>query len=208
MRFRCILLVVPFLFSVVVYAEQGAVESTSTYKEVMEKLPKVLDYMDDHKKALRAKGVDVQDGNYDEDEALEKIKKKVVQSFKRAYESAAGDYNYSAPNSLFQKRDPFANSQLMRERLLSGKAGETFSFRAQPNAYIPGLKLRGILDGETDDERLGLIEVASEGVFLVREGDTFSVRSAGKNVVVLVKEINNLSLMVEMGTLGEVIIVR
>ncbi|MEW5057141.1 MAG: hypothetical protein AB1Y25_05910 [Cycloclasticus sp.] len=196
MKFRYVLLLVPVLFSVVVHAQQGAVESTSAYKEIMEKLPTVLDYLKDHKNALRAKGVDVQDASYDAGKPIEEIKKKLEQPFRRVF------------NSAFQKRDPFANSQRMHERLQSGDSGEAFSFRAQPNAYIPGLKLRGILDGESEDERLGLIEVASEGVFLVREGDTFSVRSAGSNVVVLVKEINNLSLMVEMGTLGEVIIVR
>ncbi|MEY8252236.1 MAG: hypothetical protein RPR91_07620 [Colwellia sp.] len=196
MKFRYVLLLVPVLFSVVVHAQQGAVESTSAYKEIMEKLPTVLDYLKDHKNALRAKGVDVQDASYDAGKPIEEIKKKLEQPFRRVF------------NSAFQKRDPFANSQRMHERLQSGDSAGAFSFRAQPNAYIPGLKLRGILDGESEDERLGLIEVASEGVFLVREGDTFSVRSAGSNVVVLVKEINNLSLMVEMGTLGEVIIVR
>jgi hypothetical protein len=45
---------------------------------------------------------------------------------------------------------------------------------------------------------------------MVREGDTISLRTGGasSNAVINVVKINQLTLVVESGTLGEVIIVR
>jgi len=45
-------------------------------------------------------------------------------------------------------------------------------------------------------------------VFLVREGDTISLQKNGKNNVLKVKKITKLSALVEVGTLGQVIVVR
>jgi hypothetical protein len=70
------------------------------------------------------------------------------------------------------------------------------------------LRLKAIV--LSGDSTLGLIEIGSEGVFLVREGDIVSYRTGagGSNSVIKIKEINDLNLVVEAGTLGEIIVLR
>ena len=102
-------------------------------------------------------------------------------------------------------RDPFSVSPAMLEE--SKLKSEGLRFTPMAGAQVPQLKLRGIINAESED-RLGLIEVVREGVFLVREGDTISLRSAASNTVIKITEIGALSVVVEAGTLGEVIVVR
>ena len=72
---------------------------------------------------------------------------------------------------------------------------------------IPNLRLRGFVTGN-GNQPVALLEVGKHQVFLVREGDTISLQNAGKNSVLKVKKITNLSALVEVGTLGQVIVVR
>ena len=99
-------------------------------------------------------------------------------------------------------RDPFA--------IGGGRNGDgDLRFIRQAGASLPPLRLRGIVNGQ-DGARVGLLEVGSEGVYMVREGDTISLRTGGasSNAVINVVKINQLTLVIESGTLGEVIIVR
>lgn len=103
-------------------------------------------------------------------------------------------------------RDPFAISPLMdQEAALQGR-GMRFTPLA-PGGKTPELKLRGIVNGR-DGGRVALLDVGGAEVYLVREGDTISLHNAGRNTVIKIKEVSHLSLLAEVGTLGEVIIVR
>ena len=101
------------------------------------------------------------------------------------------------------ERDPFALGG--RD---SGDSGG-LRFRPQTGTSLPELKLRGIVNG-ADGSRVGLLQVGNQQVYMVRAGDTISLRTrnSASNTVINVREINQLTLIVESGTLGEVIIVR
>lgn len=78
---------------------------------------------------------------------------------------------------------------------------------AELQRRMPTISLRGFLDAG-DGAPLAILEVAGVGVLLVREGDTISVQNKEVNTVLRVKELSNLSVHVEIGTLGRVIVVR
>ena len=98
--------------------------------------------------------------------------------------------------------DPFAATAVS-----SGKGGVAFT--RQPTSNVPRLELRGIVWSQNND-RIGLLQVGNEGVYMVREGDTVSLRTGrgAGNTVLSIKEISKIAVLVETGVLGEVIIVR
>ena len=98
--------------------------------------------------------------------------------------------------------DPFAVTTVT-----SGNSGVAFT--RQPTSNVPRLELRGIVWSESND-RIGLLQVGNEGVYMVREGDTVSLRTGrgAGNTVLSIKEISKIAVLVETGVLGEVIIVR
>lgn len=107
------------------------------------------------------------------------------------------------PGRVQSERDPFA---------LGGRdVGDSGGLRFRPQAAtsIPELQLRGIVNG-ADGSRVGLLQVGNQQVYMVRAGDTISLRTrnSASNTVINIREINQLTLIVESGTLGEVIIVR
>jgi hypothetical protein len=99
-------------------------------------------------------------------------------------------------------RDPFV--------MQGGGFGRSAGLRFTPGGQtgVPRLRLKAIV--LSGDSTLGLIEIGSEGVFLVREGDIVSYRigAGASNSVIKIKEINDLNLVVEAGTLGEIIVLR
>ena len=107
------------------------------------------------------------------------------------------------PESLEAERDPFA----LGGRAVTNSGG--LRFRPQSANSLPELRLRGIVNG-ADGTRVGLLQIGNAHVYMVKAGDTISLRGGGSNsnTVINVREINQLTLIVESGTLGEVIIVR
>lgn len=105
------------------------------------------------------------------------------------------------------ERDPFATTPLMEQTAIRGqKSG--LDFTPLPTASpTPDLKLRGIVSAG-DGARVALLDVTGSGVYLVREGDTISLRGSERNTVIKVEKMNHLTLTVSVGTLGEVVIVR
>ena len=111
------------------------------------------------------------------------------------------------PRPFINERDPFSLSGVQRKAENVTETG--LRFTRQPGGRIPRLILRGIARG-ADNIRIGLIEIGAEGVYMVQEGDTVSLRPSGQggNTVLSIKEIGEITMIVESGTLGEVIIVR
>ena len=111
------------------------------------------------------------------------------------------------PRPFINERDPFSLSGVQRQVDSASETG--LRFTRQPGGRIPRLILRGIARG-SDNTRIGLIEIGSEGVYMVQEGDTVSLRPSAQagNTVLSIKEIGEITMIVESGTLGEVIIVR
>lgn len=104
------------------------------------------------------------------------------------------------------ERDPFTTSEQMFEQAEKSRKKPAF-VPSQITRQVPQLSLKGFIQ-DGDDVAVALLEVKGSGVFLVRRGDTISIQAGGINTVLKIKEINKLSVMVEVGTLGQVIVVR
>jgi len=59
-----------------------------------------------------------------------------------------------------------------------------------------------------DVEPTVLLEVGGLGLFIVREGDTISLQNLPGDNVLRILEINDISVTVEAGSFGELIVVR
>ncbi|WP_319381311.1 hypothetical protein [Thiomicrorhabdus sp.] len=109
-------------------------------------------------------------------------------------------------------RDPFAlTPRLMRsKRSAAGRkpAQTEYSFtRLTTDIKLPKLSLRGLII-KSENDKAAVLEVGSLGTYIVREGDTVSIPDGGFNNVIKVTRIDRLSLLIEVGKLGEVIVVR
>ncbi|GAB6071118.1 hypothetical protein JCM30760_22150 [Thiomicrorhabdus hydrogeniphila] len=112
-------------------------------------------------------------------------------------------------------RDPFAlTNQLVRHDLKRGEpsgnqiSNRNYNFtRLSASVEVPKLTLRGLIL-KSEHEKAAILEVEGLGTYVVREGDTVSIPSGGMNNVIKVTEIGRLSLLIEVGKLGEVIVVR
>ena len=104
------------------------------------------------------------------------------------------------------RRDPFSPS----DRLLQASLGQAGSPQFQPlnqATEIPRMHLRGLIEDEGGNVA-ALLEIENSGIHIVREGDTVGLYEMGVNSVIRVRRINRLNLVVEAGSLGQMIIVR
>ncbi len=71
---------------------------------------------------------------------------------------------------------------------------------------LPFMNFRGYL--QTGTGRAGLLDIEGIGAFIVREGDKVGLQQLGSDTVLRVVEINALNLIVEVGSLGEKLVVQ
>ena len=112
-------------------------------------------------------------------------------------------------DNVVEKRDPFAETpELIRESIEPTIRKKTQTFTPQVEAKkLPKMFLRGHLTG-TDGEVVALLQIDKGEVHIVREGDTIGLHDFGINSVIRVQKISRLHLVVESGSLGQLIIVR
>jgi len=101
-------------------------------------------------------------------------------------------------------RDPFDTTSTMQN--VARMAGPQF-VPSEDTAGVPKLALKGLLEGE-DGEPVGLISVENFGTFMVVKGEQISLQNGRSNLVLMVKEITPNTISVEVGTLGQLIMVR
>ena len=121
------------------------------------------------------------------------------------------NYNELAINTVSfdkERRDPFALTGFMLERYSDNRSGNTANFTALANIKMPNLSLKGILKKGENQEMIALLKVGKRGVYLVRVGDTIGFREGTNDHVMRIKSIENQSIIVEAGNLGQVIVVR
>jgi hypothetical protein len=105
-------------------------------------------------------------------------------------------------------RDPFANTKAMQdEAARQAPAGEARFTPGTDNRNIPELKLKGYIEDRFQSP-IALIEIQGYGVFLVREGDAISLQTRSGNALLKVQRVTNISVQVEIGSLGQVMVVR
>jgi hypothetical protein len=106
------------------------------------------------------------------------------------------------------QRNPFAPSR--RSVAMAGAgAGPRTQFRTNnASARLPRLKLKGLVQAYGGAEVTALLEVDKVGVYVVHKGDIIGLPNGGSDSVIKVNEITALSILVEVGSLGQLIIVR
>lgn len=184
------------------------VEPSSVIDKVKNAVSAVTEAKEINQKSLKS-----YDGNLIDD-----INRSVEQFEFNEYSNSARNFsndNYSGfslntgvgnvePNS----RDPFnLSGQASRKR--SGGFGSSF-LPSLNNNNIPTLKLRGVIHPHSDKpgELLALLEVGNNDVHMVRVGDEISYDPRDPNAAIKIIDINRLTVTVQAGSLGNVLIVR
>ncbi|OUR72244.1 hypothetical protein A9Q78_07360 [Methylophaga sp. 41_12_T18] len=137
-----------------------------------------------------------------------------------AKESAAADsddesqwINTGAEAFFDGLRDPFtATVDIVNAAKRSGQSGAEegrfFGSSSGSLEKLPKLKLRGIILAAENSSPLALLEIAGSEVHMVRVGDEISFNSSDPNQVLKVKSISRLNIVVEVGSLGDLVMVR
>jgi len=107
-----------------------------------------------------------------------------------------------------QRDDPFSLEGIVEPPSEAKDRGPDFKPSEQRPARLPELNLRGIGRMSGDVEPTVLLEVGGLGLFIVREGDTISLQNLPGDNVLRILEINDISVTVEAGSFGELIVVR
>lgn len=102
-------------------------------------------------------------------------------------------------------RDPFQPTDRFQPPTAS-RARDAFVPTEQPEA-MPQLTLRGFIQ-DHEGQAIALLEVENQPVYLVRKGDTVSLPRRGRNMVIRIVNVGNLSLRVQVGELRREVIVR
>ncbi len=107
-------------------------------------------------------------------------------------------------------RDPFTVTPKIAKLNNSYNNGDVDASFITSSAIdqVPKLKLRGVIMHDQDSSPLALLDIAGDGVHMVRVGDRISFNAANPLQVLEIKQINRLNVIVEIGTLGDLVVVR
>ena len=104
------------------------------------------------------------------------------------------------------KRDPFSPTNRLLQ-VAQVDEGVTHFQPLNTATEMPRMHLRGLVQDKSGDVA-ALLEIQNSGIHIVREGDTVGLYDMGVNSVIRVRQINRLNMIVEAGSLGQMIIVR
>ena len=113
-------------------------------------------------------------------------------------------------------RDPFSATKVIIDASkddpsLDGGDGaySGYDFKSPGLAVkLPKLSLKGVVYKSSKSDPLALLDVSGHGVYMVRLEDEIGFSSADPSQVIKIKKINRLNIVVEVGTLGDLIVVR
>ncbi|MFB0979695.1 MAG: hypothetical protein QMC62_02110 [Alteromonadaceae bacterium] len=195
--FLCLLCL---FFTVVVSAN----ETTSTSK-AKEQILGLLDMIEERNKLVSEKMFGAT--------SVAKSEPDVSNNRKLASPPPAVNINPSSNAFVNGIRDPFAVTQ---EIALLSQAGQTsqggyagHSFKSSGLAFtLPKLTMKGVIFKSNEQLPIALLEIGGIGVYMVKVGDEFSFNPAMPTQVIKVIKISRLNVVVEVGTLGDLIVVR
>lgn len=127
--------------------------------------------------------------------------------------AAADDVSGAALSEAPGERDPFAVPSKLQKVSTGGLQQLQFvPTPAVAKKKIPKMRLRGVMrssDAQPGGEGVAaLLDIKGSGVYVVREGDTIGLHDLGLDTVMKIVKVDALSVVVETGTLGQLIIVR
>lgn len=102
-------------------------------------------------------------------------------------------------------RDPFTVTNEMSAHSLRKLDAK---FQPASGVRLPALKLRGVITRNQNSVPLALLEIGGREVYMVSEGDEISFDSSAPGQVLKVHNVDRLSVVVEVGTLGDIMVVR
>jgi hypothetical protein len=109
-------------------------------------------------------------------------------------------------------RNPFAPTEKILASMVSTYTDNGGSAFVSSGALtkLPPLKLRGVVKPDDDNSVVALLEVGGSGkqIHMVKIGDEIAFDRNDPSLVFKIRAIDRLSVIVEVGTLGDVIIVR
>ncbi|MEM7405574.1 MAG: hypothetical protein AAF458_09800 [Pseudomonadota bacterium] len=106
------------------------------------------------------------------------------------------------------ERDPFAPTSRLIDANTNRQGVDFQPGRSSAEALaLPRMRLRGLVT-ENSGAIAALLEIENAGIHIVREGDTVGLYEARSSSVIRVRQINRLNVIVEVGTLGQTLIVR
>lgn len=105
-------------------------------------------------------------------------------------------------------RNPFSETDPIQKQGLRRRSATAPSPAAAklPEGF-PKLILKGYIEG-SDGTTAALLEVQGAGLYVVREGGTFSLHAGQQNIPVRVREIRHLGAVILVGTQDVVVVVR
>ncbi|GEM_PF-4036629 len=110
---------------------------------------------------------------------------------------------------LDRPRDPFSVSNTLRQKLQGNERNGQSQFQqGQFTQTIPRLKLKGIVVDKKTKQPLALLNIGDQTVHLVREQDEISFDPVDPKQVIKIQKITSSNVIVEVGTLGDLILVR
>ncbi|NOR71809.1 MAG: hypothetical protein GQ532_19335 [Methylomarinum sp.] len=111
-------------------------------------------------------------------------------------------------------RDPFAIPSLLLQTLaiehnnkMQGNMTSSYSSVKTSLLTMPKIKLKGVMHQRRNLSPLAVILLNNE-IYMVREGDEIGFNLAEPSQVIKIKKIKRLSLLIEVRTLGQLVIVR
>ncbi len=118
---------------------------------------------------------------------------------------------YAFPNGV---RDPFAVPLRLLQSLAANQSAQNqdaaqlnYAFSRVAAKKMPKIKLKGVMHRPDDSSPLAVVQLNNE-TYMVRENDEVGFNPANPAQVIKIIKINRLSMLVEVGTLGELVIVR
>lgn len=107
-------------------------------------------------------------------------------------------------------RDPFNLSDKMGMQAPGSTGGPTSFLPNFDQKKIPKLKLKGVVntDANSPEDLLALLEINNKEVYMVKVGDELSYDPANPSAAMKIVTISRLSVTVQVGSLGNVLIVR
>jgi hypothetical protein len=109
-------------------------------------------------------------------------------------------------------RNPFAPTEQILSGMVPSHTDDSRPTFVSSGALtrLPPLKLRGIVKPGDQSTVVALLEVGgtSKQIHMVKIGDEIAFDRSDPSLVFKIREINRLSVIVEVGTLGDMIIVR
>jgi len=164
----------------------------------------LLDMIEDRNKLINEKMF----GATSEDDRKSQLAEKIT---KAQQPVPAAQINPSSNAFINGVRDPFAITQeialLSQENQSSPGAYANHDFKSSGLAFtLPKLTMKGVVFKKQDP--IALLEIGGNGVYMVRVGDEISFNPAMPKQVIKVKKISRLNVIVEVGTLGDLIVVR